>query len=691
MAKVFGVFDGLFMAVCLCAVVCNVNAAPAAGRGYAANARSAAVNGANGRMPAMPTMPNMTVGNISGGGVTVPPADSQKPDVPDTPNQPDVPGQPSVPTECPDGGVQNSEYTVDKCMNDVLFCINTGGLANGLNDLFDENVRNSIVNGMGLCATQVEKCVTNVRRNCKNVYRSAADVWVDFNSRKIQPEYFNFVLRKTGLTPNQAENTCLMLDKNTYGSAFAAVSKDGTLTSEYNKTVGAYNGQQGNTLIKANPLGSVVNKSGIDAQRGHYARWDASTATCYVRVAAYNKDEHITNSWLFGAAGDDRPAEVWRATGESFACNKDLFGFSLMKDTSTVAVVGVAGGTVLGAGIGAAAGHGDRAFDCSHNSQLKELSKALRNGGKIGILNQFLSVSDAISTSDGDVKESQCRAILDLYNLHNAYVAQINQCSGADLEAEDTFEAVLSCQGSLALEECFKTVAVQEPVFNNCVGKNLTSAQACVNHLKSLWASGVIDVDVEVAGECTFKPINLARAEGRGVECFSHEGGCLTLSQIKREIEPLTSIFSGLDILKGEQSNMGKSVGIGAAAGAGAGGLATAITAFVERGNINCRVGDGLVQVGLGKSHVIDTLKDFYVKWNLNLPETAAPTAMVDDCESWNNTCAMYSDLNQCTDAQFNYKPVGAPTVTLVRSACAVSGSICVTNYPVAVSHGACE
>lgn len=72
------------------------------------------------------------------------------------------------------------------------------------------------------------------------------------------------------------------------------------------------------------------------------------TATCLIRVAAYNKDKHISNSWLFGAAGDDRPAEVWKAAGDTFSCNKDLFGFSLMNDTSTAAVVGVGGGTVLG-------------------------------------------------------------------------------------------------------------------------------------------------------------------------------------------------------------------------------------------------------------------------------------------------------------------------------------------------------
>ena len=132
-------------------------------------------------------------------------------------------------------------------------------------------------------------------------------------------------------------------------------------------------------------------------------------------------------------------------------------------------------------------------------------------------------------------------------------------------------------------------------------------------------------------------------------------------------------------------------MGIGAAVGAGAGGIATAITAFVEHDNINCRVGDGLVQVGFNKSHSIDTLKDFYVKWNLRVPDVVAPTATISDCQSWKNTCATFADLEQCADAQFNYKPAGAPTTTLIRSVCTVSGSACIENYPVAKSHGACK
>ena len=171
------------------------------------------------RMPTMPTLSINTVGTLStnlssgtngSGG--------------------DEPGQPEEPDECPDGGVVNSTYTVENCMNDIKACINNGALSRGINDLFNEDLRNAIINGMGLCSIQVERCVREIRQDCENMYLSNSEVWLDFNARVVQPEYYNFVLRKTGLTPNQAENTCLLLDRNTYGSSFNAISSDGVVT-----------------------------------------------------------------------------------------------------------------------------------------------------------------------------------------------------------------------------------------------------------------------------------------------------------------------------------------------------------------------------------------------------------------------------------------------------------------------------
>ena len=192
--------------------------------------------------------------------------------------------------------------------------------------------------------------------------------------------------------------------------------------------------------------------------------------------------------------------------------------------------------------------------------------------------------------------------------------------------------------------------------------------------------------------DCTLKALNLDKKDGLGIYC-SKGGICITASNVETELKRLNSVF-GKDItnlmINGEKSNMAKSVGIGAAVGAGTGGLATAITAFVERNNISCRVGDGLEQVAFNKSYSIDTLKDFYVKWNLRVPDVVAPTATITDCQSWKNTCATFADLEQCADAKFNYKPAGAPTTILVSSACKVSGSACIENYPVAHFYRAC-
>ena len=682
-----------FLSVGLCAAFSNAQAATARSGAQTARTSSAATQ----RMPTMPTLP-IQVGNMS---VDVP-TSAPSPSVPDQPEQPDDPGKPDVPDEpqqpqqpeCPDGGVKNSKYTIDMCMTDILKCINNGALPHGLNDMFNEDLRNAVVNGMGLCSMQVDKCISDVRRDCMNVYRSAADVWIDFNARKVQPEYYNFVLRKTGLTPNQAENTCWLLDKNTYGTSFAAIDNNGKTTMEYNNMVGAYNNQKGGVLIKNAPQGVQVNNNnpGVDGQRGHYARWDATTATCYLRVAAYNKDKHITNSWLFGAVGDDTPAEVWKAAGDTFSCNKDLFGFSLMNDTSTAAVVGIGGGTLVGAGVGAIAGHGARKFDCYNEGHLKTLTEQLRESGHAGVLNQFLA-ENPVSMIGGQITTSQCQDIVNLYNVYNEYVVAIDECDGMTYTVENVVTSVrIKIEDTLTLDVPVSNGKVADKDLENAVKRALDngaaiSADALRGQIQNAVAAKLNQMD---GGKCYFTPLNTAKVLGTGIYCGA-QSGCRNHDEIRSEIRPLRTIFDSLEILRGEKSNMGKSIGVGAAVGAGAGGLATAITAFVEKNNINCRVGDGLAQVGFGKPYAIGTLKDFYVKWNLRLPDVIAPTAMVTDCQSWKNTCATFTDLNHCKNAQFNYKPVGAPTATLVRSVCAVSGSVCIENYPVAKSYGACK
>ena len=691
MSKLLKMFGVCAMSAGLCAVINAAEAAPTA-RGGNAGVRTGGVP-TTARMPSMPTLTLNNIGNIPG---NLPNANTGGGSNPPGPNvTPDVPTQEP---ECPDGGVKNSDYTVETCMNELQACINNGALPNGMNDMFNEDVRNAIINGMGLCALQVDRCMENVRRDCEKVYTSASAVWIDFNSRRVQPEYYNFVLRKTGLTPNQAENTCLLLDRNVYGSSFAALNASNTVTNEYQKVVGAYNSQMNNTLTKDNPIGVDVNTNGmVDAQRGHYARWDAATATCLVRVAAYNKDKHITNNWLFGAIGDDTPAEVWQPAGSSFTCNKDLFGFSLMNNTKTVAVVGIGGGAVLGTSIGAMAGHGDRAFDCNNKQNLKKLSESFKDAGTVASINQFLTTEIKIGS---DLTVAQCNELVDLYNKYYEYDIAVSRCEGKT--AVDVMEAMLDCGSETNFDRCldyviglqregnlYKNNGIFEKCRNNPTVQN---EQQCINHLAALLDAKALDglTEQDILGPCSFKSLNLKLRNGSEIMCDKANGrDCIDAVEMRGELNDLKSLLGSAEILAGDKSNYGKAIGIGAAAGVGAGGLATAITALVEKSNISCHVGDGLSQVGLNKSYTIESLKDYYVKWNLRLPDTVTPSIIVTDCATWKQACSSITNTSMCEQAQINYKPAGSNMMS-IPAACQLSGSICSENLPVATSYGAC-
>ncbi|MBR5354929.1 MAG: hypothetical protein IK122_02285, partial [Alphaproteobacteria bacterium] len=133
---------------------------------------------------------------------------------------------------------------------------------------------------------------------------------------------------------------------------------------------------------------------------------------------------------------------------------------------------------------------------------------------------------------------------------------------------------------------------------------------------------------------------------------------------------------------------IGKGLAIGAVSGAAAGGIATAITAWVERGNISCKVGDGLNSVSFGKSHTIDSLKDFYVKWNLRLPDAVSPTSAVIDRASWEQACSQFNNkLMDCAKVQINLKDAKGK-YTLIPAACRLSGNRCVINDVVMTSNG---
>ena len=624
------------VSIAVLAVFGGVNAAEPARGGRSGMMGNTVVNAS--RMPTMPTTGLTTIGNPAVTTTSTPAevvaAQQVVPTPTPTPNpdpKPDPEPDPKPVLECEDGGVKNSDYTINMCMEDLRRCIDTGGLQGGVSDLYNEDVRNSVFTGMRLCQNAVDKCIANVRVNCRNVYNENNDVWLDFNSRVIQPDYYNFVLRKTGLTPYQAENTCLLLDRNTFGSAFTSVSDIDVVRAEYKKKVGAYNGAYGKSLSKDNPLGVEVNTTGYDGQRGHYARWDAANAECLLRVGAYNKNTQIKNSWLFGGVGNDNVAEVWKPAGSQFTCNKDLFGFSLLNDTKTAAVVGIAGGAVVGAGVGA--GIGAAVYDskkkaadeaatvdhCADEAYRSKMGAKIMNDGYNLVLTNYLD-SDAEGAADGtftktrlneidakydyrNMSEEVCNKIHNLYAVANLYEQQIKSC-------------LAKKENKKIAEEIFRLAGGKTQNLNMSLSFNSTV-------IKSAKINGEVKCEPcsDFAKDCMFVPLERGFV-GDSIMCTKSEG-CAGVHYVQYQVDELRKFLAKLEpvvakSVKNKKSKtpskgatIGKGAAIGAATGVGAGGLATAITAFVERSNITCKVGDGLNSVALGKSHVIDTLRDF--------------------------------------------------------------------------------
>ena len=357
-----------------------------------------------------------------------------------------------------------------------------------------------------------------------------------------------------------------------------------------------------------------------------------------------------------------------------------------MNKTNTAAVVGVGGGTVVGAGVGALTGHGAKPFDCANPEHRKLMFDQLRTDANLATLGEYMSAASRISSLDADINRFQCREIVELYDTYRLLRTAMASCDGgASVVAE--YEAALVCNGYDNLDECFAQFEFAMP----CMGKGYTSAQQCLDQLASEFDA---EVDDEAVAGCLFYPLNLAKIEGRGIYCAVSDGRCQTPNELKPEMDRLRGVFTSelVDLMQnGEASTIARNALIGAGVGAGTGALATAITAFVEKNNINCRVGDGLAQVAFGKAYSIGSLRDFYVKWNLKLPDTVSPTGQVTDCASWEQMCGMYNDMGLCKQAQFNYRAKVGGQLVPVPSACVVSGSTCIPNYAVAKSHGACE
>ncbi|MBO5705115.1 MAG: hypothetical protein J6R99_03810, partial [Alphaproteobacteria bacterium] len=458
-SRLFGL-SAVSMGLCVFALVADA----ATGRGDYANVRNdvssstVAANGRAGaqptaaRMPSMPVMSIGTVGNITttvpgagnnyytGGMGTVYPPNTNVPGPDGT-----VGGNNGGAENTTPGACVKDEYTVENCMNHLTACINNGALPHGMNDMFNADLRASIINGMGLCSPQVDKCIKEVTRNCNPDYFSRADVWTDLNSRRVQPEYYNFVLRKTGLTPTQAENTCWLLDSNTYGASFNRVSNDGiAVDDEFGIAKRAYNAQK--IGVKYDPLG----QNGLDDeyQRGHYARWDAIEGECLIRVAAYNKDKLITNKML--GMGDDKVAETWMTAGSTFTCNKELFDFSLMKDTQATATISLPGGAGLGGSVGAGVGAWrakDLAKGCESKEYRERLWKKIKDNSDLVRLNKYLgsmatdlsnpknngkkaykNPETYISKTDTELSQKNCETLVRLNEVYTLYNDKINWC-----------------------------------------------------------------------------------------------------------------------------------------------------------------------------------------------------------------------------------------------------------------------
>ncbi|MCQ2599400.1 MAG: hypothetical protein MJ187_03430, partial [Alphaproteobacteria bacterium] len=596
-------------------------------------------------------------------------------------------------------------FTVSNCMDYVQSCIEGGALPHGMNDLFNEDLRNSIMNGMNLCATQVDKCINDVQvlgadKVCNRVYKGASDVWIDFNSRKVQPEYYSFVLRKTGLTPHQAENTCLLLDRNTYGKSFGAVGQGQVVTGEYNDKINAYNGSGD---MKSNPQGVSVNENGdVDADRGYYARWDATNGECLVRVAAYKEKGAdkglITNKWLFGAMGNDDVAEAWKPAGESFTCNKDLFGFGLLNTTSTVAVTAVGGGAITGGVLGATAFSNGKveSFDCKNDKDRQKLHADLvghindlsnlkaimpintANGGIlskqsceeiIGVRNNMSTLRSSVTSPAttpslrAECKSGQCVALVDSLKggcRISAEAAEAAKAAKAAGDAAGDADKLADANTAIAnlLPKCVENIC-------NVSGGTL-SGKACFSELRRN-LGGINGVEV-VQSTAWFKTIvNTEKLDN--VYCTSLSGDCVSVDEMKQDLSKL-EFLNDLEYLDGHVTSgtRVKNAAIGATVGAAAGGVATAISAFVERDHITCHIGDNLDTVKYGKSQKIDSLKDFYVKWALRLPDTVKPVPSVSNRTEWNAACHTLTNSNDCRDAQISHSNNGK--IETISAAC---------------------
>ncbi len=630
------------------------------------------------------------------------------------------------------GGTDNDGLTnIDQCMSSLSSCV-AGAFADGIRDMFDPKIREAIMLGndidrVALCQNVVDKCISDVKTSDGKTtfYKDSKTVWADFNRRVIQPEYYSFVMRETGLTPDQAENTCMLLDKNTYGKSFAGVAGDQVM-GEYQDQIKPFNNQAAQDQ-KTSSLGLTPNN---EYDRGYYARWDAKVAKCYVRVAAYNGDKIIDDKWA-RFAGTGKDAEAWVPAGDSFKCNKDLFDFALRTTTKGVALYGIGSGAIVGGITGAIIGKNTGAtkgidlntLNCLNKSERDDLATAISNSDNGWDLLQRYNVN---IKNKATLSEKDCQNILNLFGkrLVNAetaigtdLIAKKKTASGAKKSGSTSTGARLTYNYVLGVPVTggFATVvasdkltsvwyAISDPNINvltdsaflpekvkdtnvwkqmqkNADGSfsvselpaNQTSIWVIkgteVSDVKAAAASQALENEEESNSDSSIKFHSLKNIKIiESATCNAVSQDCIEKSSLEKEIEEIKSLRDSIND-SGETSG-GKNhlagAAIGTGIGAGAGGVVTAISAFVEGKQINCRVGDDLERVALNKSYSIPKLKDYYIKWALKLGPTDGKTTTtnVQTYAEWQTACSLQA--SNCAAA--TVKKLG--TGEVIKNAC---------------------
>ena len=638
MKNLFVKSAGFFVA---CMAVFSVDAAEN-DRGRASMMPNTVVNGSSSvnsaRMPVMPIVTMNTIGNpavhtvsepagVNNQGIIIP--------TPPTPPHPDPDPDPDPEPECPDGGVKNTEYTVSMCMAELQQCVDAGAVSGGLHGLFNEDMFNRLMNGgLNICQNVIDKCL-DIRVNCHKVYTGVRPIWMDFKTKILMPEYYNFVLYKTGLTPNQAKKTCLNIG----------------------------------------------------------GKWDAVSAECIVCVTAHNKEIQIKNSWLFGIAGDERYAEACLPTGSSFTCNKDLFGFSLLNDTATVAATAIPGGAIVGATTGGIIAKAKQnkalANPCESSDYRKKLGNQIKSTNNDMLVSSYFDngVLPSKQTKSGEtvavdfynLTETQCNLILDLYSKAKLYDDAIRACENNSKNIKilnmfpETNSDVVFDDLELVRENGEVKMCVHGRVVCEAVSSDIT------------------EVDVTNFGrQCMFKTLQKGYLTDNSNNPLCETGDeCVDVRKIKDELSRMRSLLNNISMVTPENSapSVGKGILIGGLTGAGVGGLATGITALIESSNIKCKVGDNLGAVALGKSYKIDSLKDFYVKRGLNIPDTVLANTPVVDKNSWGVACSEFlGNSEDCWNASIILKQDNKRQT--VSYACKMVGSMCLMNEAVASLYG---